>query len=119
MNRGGDPLITLARLDEARARLINIVRSADAHALAHRPESGGWSAVENVRHLLFAEELHLGRYLPAGYTWSAVGVAPDLYFLSVDETLRTVGGNPTTNMNDVLDVWDAVHDAVRAQCLDL
>ena len=44
--------------------------------LAERRPSGEWSVVENVRHLLFAERLYLGRFLPDGFTWSGLPTLP-------------------------------------------
>ena len=41
--------------------------------LNRRPPNGTWSIVEHVRHLLFAEQAHLGGYLPNGFEWSGMG----------------------------------------------
>ncbi|MCH7697325.1 MAG: DinB family protein [Chloroflexi bacterium] len=62
-------------IDEARAGLIAFLRSKDAQALAERPPSGEWSVIENVRHLLFAEQLHVGKFLPNGFEWNRVGLS--------------------------------------------
>jgi len=95
-------------IDRERARLRRLLRSQSNTALAKRPPSGDWSIVENVRHLLFAEQLHLGRFLPHGLTWSPLGLT--------DRTGRayvTVGTRPTRNVDKVFEAWDEVHEAVR------
>jgi hypothetical protein len=66
----------IALIDAERARLRKLLRAADAATLGERPPNGKWSVVENVRHLLFAEELHLGRRLLADQEWSAMGLPP-------------------------------------------
>src|SRR5690242_4184995 len=63
----------LADVDAERARLRRLLRSKDAKILNARPANGDWSIIENVRHLLFAEQLHLGRFLPEKFEFSQLG----------------------------------------------
>ena len=49
----------MAELDERRAALYQLLRARKPAALAQRPDSGEWSVVENVRHLLYAEQRHI------------------------------------------------------------
>ena len=79
--------------------------------LAERRPSGKRSAVQNVRHLLFAEQPHLGRFLPDGFTWSGLGLAP--HFLAKEESISDVDTEPTDNIEAVLAAWDAVHAPIR------
>jgi hypothetical protein len=59
----------VTEIDRERARLRKMLRSKDSLLLARRPPNGDWSIVENVRHLLFAEQLHLGALLPERVKW--------------------------------------------------
>lgn len=116
MIQQSDSEATLARIDEARATLIRLVRTVDSRRLARRPPSGKWSPIENVRHLLFAEQSHLGRFLKDGVTWSAFGLPP--HNMAGQKQLRVVGTRPTTNLDEVLDAWASVHESVRARCAE-
>lgn len=106
-----DAFALLSRIDETRAMLRDLVLSADARALADRPPSDQWSIVENVRHLVFAEQLHLGKFISETPAWSAVGLTP--HFLAGESAFRDVGTKPTTLIHEVLDAWDAVHAPLR------
>ncbi len=95
-------------IDRERARLRRLLRSQSSTTLAKRPPFGDWSIVENVRHLLFAEQLHLGGFLPDGFAWSPLGLT--------DRTGRayaSVGTRPTKNVEQVFEAWDEVHRSVR------
>ena len=98
----------MARIDDTRASLYELVRSTDAGVLAERPPSGEWSVVENVRHLLFAEQLHLGKFLPDAFEWSRVGLSG-----RTGRAYAGVGKDPTEDLEEVLKVWDAVHSSIR------
>ena len=111
MTKTADAMAVLARIDHTRASLLELVRLTDTGALAELPPSGEWSVVENVRHLLFAEQLHLGRFLPDGRKWSAVGLAP--HFLANEEAFSEVGREPTEDIEEVLEAWEAVHVPIR------
>jgi hypothetical protein len=91
-------------------------RIDDASLVIQRPASGDWSALENVRHLLFAEQLHLGRLLPGGQTWSPIGLTP--HFVAGQAAFRDVGTKPTEDVDEVLGAWDAVHTATAALLSD-
>jgi hypothetical protein len=116
MSQDGDRLAMLALIDEAQSTLTRLVRSADPQRLAKRPAVDNWSVIENVRHLLFAEQAHLGRFLPGGVTWSALGLPP--HNMAGQKRLSAVGSEPTANIEDVLSAWATVHDAVRAGCTE-
>jgi hypothetical protein len=90
-----------------RERLRAMLRGMAPGLLAERPPSGKWSVVENVRHLIFAEESHLGRFVPGVRTWSAVGLAPHNKAASMGS--RMVGTNETTDIVAVFEAWDEVH----------
>jgi hypothetical protein len=99
-------------LDETRARLCDLVRSTGADELTARPASGEWSPLENVRHLLFAEQLHFRKLLPDGLKWEAMGLRP--HFMADIPALSNVGTKATTDVEEVLRTWDAVHAATAS-----
>ena len=78
---------TLAAIDAQRSRLRELLLSADTSALAQRTSSGEWSPVENVRHLLFAEQLHFSQLLPEKQQWDSQGLAP--HFLANEPPFKT------------------------------
>ena len=96
------------QIDEARDALIAKLRGTPARELAQRPAPGEWSVVENVRHLLFAEQLHLGEFLPGRVTWSRTGLRTD-----GRKRPPEVGEEPTDDLEEVLAIWDEVHSAIR------
>jgi hypothetical protein len=83
--------------------------------LFEQPPSGEWSPMENVRHLIFAEQHHFSRYL-RGFRWRSVGVPPPNR--TGERRLNPAGGNPSTTVDEVFDVWVKVHDVVRARCIE-
>ena len=103
-----DVATPLSELDYARAGLYELLRSKDLEALAKRPPSGEWSIVENVRHLLFAEQLHLGKFLPDGFEWSCVGLTQ-----RTGRAYAEVGKDPTDDLEEIFQAWDAVHVPIR------
>jgi hypothetical protein len=98
----------LAQLDEARDALIARVRAAPPEALKQRPPDGAWSIVENVRHLIYAEDRHLGRLFVPGHAYSPVG-----QHNNGKPHRNGVGTRPTDDLDEVLAAWDAVHVGVR------
>jgi molybdenum-dependent DNA-binding transcriptional regulator ModE len=98
----------LDQIDEARERLYASVRARAPETLAQRPTPEAWSVVENVRHLLFAEQKHLGRLYAEGFAYSPIG-------LRMDGRQRSsgAGSQPTDDVEEVLAAWDVVHEEVR------
>jgi len=101
-------------IDGERARLRKMLRSKDAAILVRRPTNGGWSIVEHVRHLLFAEQLHLGRFLPNGFEWSPTGLGGN-----AGRDLAEVGTEPTDNLESVFREWDEIHKSIRKEVKSL
>jgi hypothetical protein len=116
MTQNADPLATLARIEAAQAALARLLRSATPARLAERPPSGNWSPLENVRHLIFAEQHHFAPSLPSGFRWSTVGVPPPNR--RGERRLNSVGSDPATTLDEVLDAWARVHAVVRARCVE-
>jgi len=103
----------IKKIDAERSRLAKLLRSQDPRALTRRPLSGDWSAIENVRHLLFAEQLHLGRFLPGKVEWSRVGLSG-----RTGKAYADVGTEPSDDLEVVLKAWNDVHRPVRKAVKD-
>ena len=93
----------LRQIEDERAELYAFVR-ASAASLATRPSSDEWSVVENLRHLLYAEERHLLRVLTPGFTWTALGL-PTRGIVK----RNGAGSESSDDLEEVLAAWDATH----------
>jgi uncharacterized protein YjbI with pentapeptide repeats len=108
----------LARLEELRAAFRQRLRATDAGLLAARPSADEWSALEVVRHLLFAEDLYLNRFiLQNDKPWNRLGLLPD--FLQPRAGYEDVGRESSDDLETVLAAWDVAHADMRAFLLDL
>jgi hypothetical protein len=102
----------MKRLDEVRGRFCELLRSTEPELLTTRPSPGHWTVIEIVRHLVFAEDLYLNRWiLGTDEPWSTVGLLPA--FLARDSEYAEVGSEPTDDLESVLEAWAAIH--VRTQ----
>ena len=101
----------LAQMDAEQRHLRDLLAGVDDATLAERPPNGKWSVLENVRHLLFAEQLHLGRLAPGDQPFSPLGLTP--HNMSGPK-FRAVGTTPPSSAREVLDAWDATRTATRA-----
>jgi hypothetical protein len=101
----------LGEIEAERLRLRHLLAGGHPALLAARPPSGKWSVLENVRHLLFAQEAHLGRFLPGGRNLSPLGLPPT--GMQGNRRVRAAGTAETADVNDVFDAWEASHAAVR------
>jgi DinB family protein len=110
-----DPFETLARIEDVQAALRRRLSAVKPSLLNERPPSGGWSPLENVRHLIFAEQYHFARYLERGFRWRSAGVPPPNKI--GERRLSPVGADPATTVGAVFDAWVKVHHVVRARCL--
>ena len=111
-----DVVTLLDRVDGVRRGLIGLLETGDGTSYATRPASGEWSVVENVRHLLFAEQLHLGKFVPEAGAFSKLGLTP--HFARDAEAFADVGTEPSDDLNSVLLEWDAIHKAVLDAVVD-
>ena len=100
--------LLLKQIDVARAAVRLTLDGMPEHAIAQRPPSGKWSVIENVRHLLFAEQAHMGRLFRERPAWSPLGFTP--------ETMREARKLPETSadgppVDAVWAAWDLIHRA--------
>jgi hypothetical protein len=84
--------------------------------LAARPPNGNWSAVENIRHVLFAEQIHLARFVPGGLGLSPMGLAQG--GMQGRKPIEIVGTEPTTDLSTAFGEWERIH-ALACQHIDL
>jgi hypothetical protein len=101
------PAAALAAMTEHQARLRTLLERFEPAALATRPPSGDWSAIENIRHVLYAEQHHLGRFVPGGLGLSPLG-------LPQGKHAAITGTDPRTDLGAVFDEWERVHGAACA-----
>ncbi len=99
---------TMADIDREQARLRRLLRDADPAALDRRLPNGAWSILENVRHLLFAEQLHLGGVVTKKVQFSPLGMTG-----MRAQRFALVGSAQAPSLEDVLGEWAVIHRATR------
>jgi hypothetical protein len=103
----------MERLDQVRGRFRELLRAADVDSLVTRPSTDKWSALEHARHLVFAEDLYLNRWiLRNDQPWNKLGLLPA--FLADDPSYAEVGSQPTADLEAVLMAWEGINARVRA-----
>jgi hypothetical protein len=116
----------VSEVDRARQRLYVLLRSKDGRVLSKRPASGEWSIVENVRLLVFAEQVHLGKFLPDGRAWSPMNLTQRrrktftvkggvVAFRRHERQLVAEHGGtePKEELAEVFRAWDVIHQPIR------
>jgi hypothetical protein len=108
------PAASLEAMTHHQAELRALLNRYEPAMLSRRPASGAWSAVENVRHLLFSEQGHLGLFVPGGLGLSPMGMLNQGLQRQKKMTGTIVGTNPSTDLAAVFDAWERVHAAACA-----
>ena len=104
--------VMMERLDELRAGVYDLLRSTDPQILTVNPGPDRWSVVEILRHLVFAEDLYLNRWiLRNDQPWNPVGLLPT--FLQDDPAYGGVGGETTEDLEAILAAWEEIHAQMR------
>ncbi len=99
----------IQRLDKIRSDLFQLLRSTAIEKLLVRPESKHWSALEHLRHLIFAEDLYINRWIFRNDTpFSALGHLPA--FLRGRPGFEAVGTTPSSDLENVLGEWTRIHE---------
>lgn len=101
----------LADLETERERLRAALAGREAATLAVRPQHGTWSVVENLRHLLFAEQAHLGGFAAVRPNFSPLGLPPPGMVGS--KRVGLAGTQASDSASEVLAAWDAAHADLR------
>ncbi len=100
--------VVLKHLDELRAEFVAFLRSLDPALLMTRPAPEQWSAIECLRHLVFAEDLYLNRWLLQNERpWVLEGLLPA--FLAGNASYIEVGSRPPSDLESVLAAWEELH----------
>ncbi|HNT76465.1 MAG TPA: DinB family protein [Anaerolineae bacterium] len=108
----------LARLDEVRQTFRELLRATPPEVLNTSPGPGRWSALEHVRHLVFAEDLFLNRRILNNDTsLHTLGLLPD--FIADDPAFPGVGSDACRDLETVLAAWDESHAVMLAYLADL
>jgi hypothetical protein len=103
----------LSHLGEVRAGFRTFLRETDPTLLSARPDPDQWSAVENLRHLIFAEDLYLNRWLLQNdQPWCKLGLRPA--FVEDDPRYAEVGSQPSEDLETLLAAWEAIHTRMMA-----
>lgn len=103
----------IKKVDAQRSSLAKLLRAQQPRALTKRPPSGEWSVIENVRHLLFAEQLHFDRFLPGKTAWNRFGLSG-----RTGKAYADVGTEPTDDLAVVLKAWNDIHRRIRSALRD-
>ena len=77
---------------------------------ALRPPSGKWSVIENLQHLVFAEQAHFRRYLENPPPWNPYALPPT--GMQSQQRLRGLGQSPR-DASEVLGAWAEIHQSTR------
>lgn len=107
----------LERIEAEREGLGAVLGRVPPATVARRPLARAWSVLENVQHLLFAEQLHLGQSVSKDAAWSPLGFTPAT--MRAMRKLPPVEGDGAPRLADVLDAWDRVHQETVQQLSDL
>ncbi|MDF1513973.1 MAG: DinB family protein [Anaerolineae bacterium] len=110
-------------LNSTRDRFTETLRAQSPDILNSHPGPQRWSALEHLRHLVFAEDLYLNRWiLRNDKSWIKLGFLPP--FLYGNPAYAAVGTAPTQNLEQVVAVWQKLHAELlawieQAQQIDL
>jgi hypothetical protein len=106
----------VATLEGVREAFVAKLRSASAAHLLHKPAGRRWSAIDHLRHMLFAQELYTNRWmLRKKEPFSASGLLP--HFLLNKEGYGEVGAKPAETadgLEQLLSAWETIHARTRA-----
>lgn len=98
----------MGRLGHLRAAFYATLRQTPQDVLVECPGPDRWSALEHVRHLVFAEDMYVHRWLLRDdRPWCRLGFLPP--FLSDNLAFSEVGQEPTKDLEIVLAAWDRIH----------
>jgi hypothetical protein len=98
----------MARLDEVRSAFCDELRTCDPQLLSIRPVADEWSVIEIVRHMLYAEDWYLNRWIAANDApLHKAGLLP--VFTQPIGEFAGVGSEPPQTVEAALEVWTEVN----------
>jgi hypothetical protein len=102
----------MSPLDHLRAAFRETLQATPPALLTAHPGPDRWSALEHVRHLLFAEDMYVNRWiLRNDAPWCKLGFLPP--FLAENPAFAEVGSAPTDDLETALAAWDAIHSELQ------
>ena len=108
----------LVRLDGVRAEFKGLLRATPADQRTAHPGPDRWSATEHLRHLVFAEDLYLNRWLLRNEEpWCCLGFLPP--FLEHSPEYADVGSTPTDDLELIIATWEDLDAGMQAFVDDL
>jgi hypothetical protein len=105
------PESILAEIEADQAKLRQLLAGLPDVSAATRPRTDTWSVVENLRHLLAAEELHLGQFVPGPRAYSAIGLPPA--GLRKRPEFAGLHEAASPSIPEVMEEWEAAHATIR------
>jgi hypothetical protein len=102
----------LADIEAEQAKLRRLLVAVEETPASTRPRADTWSVVENLRHLLAAEQLHLGQFVPGPRDYSAIGLPPA--GLRKRPEFRGLDDTAKPSVAEVMQEWEAAHSAIRS-----
>lgn len=96
----------VAQIEATFEGLRAVLADGDEAGMAMRPPNGKWSVLENVRHLLFAEEAHLGQFHAVRRPWSPLGYTPEGMLAS--KRMEPQDGASAPTVAAVMEEWAQV-----------
>jgi hypothetical protein len=103
----------MAELGKVRASFVEKLKTCSPEILNNHPGTDRWSALEHVRHLVFAEDLYLNRWILRNDKLRIkMGFLPP--FLYDNPAFAEVGTEPTQDLEIVLRAWEELHKEMLA-----
>ncbi len=103
----------LAELDGVRTAFKALLRATAEDRRTGHPGPDRWSATEHLRHLVFAEDLYLNRWLLRNEEpWCCLGFLPP--FLEDDPEYADVGTAPTDDLELIVATWENLNAGIWA-----
>jgi hypothetical protein len=103
----------MARLDEVRSAFRDEVRACDPQLPSKRPAPDEWSVIEVVRHMLYAEDWYLKRWIAANDAPLHKAGLLSPFTQPVGE-FACVGSEPPQDIEAALAAWAEVNARTRA-----
>ncbi len=101
------------RLRALRSDFRATLRSTAPEVLRQRPEEKKWSAIEHLRHLVFAEDLNINRWILRNEEpFSKLGLLPQMW--AQEPAFADVGAEPSDDLEEILTAWDKIHSRTTA-----
>lgn len=103
----------MLRLEHLRASFVETLQATPPARLTAHPGPDRWSALEHIRHLVFAEDMYVNRWILQNEApWCPLGFLPP--FLAHSPAFADVGSAPTGDLETVIAAWEKIHSKLQA-----